>query len=98
MAGKDYCTAYGVFIKGEYSCAGSTRALGLVLTCMGYQWKHINENQYSHQWCELNIDGRVVVADGQTGQVGYKTGDSVEYVNHPFVSFVDPWPYTFSDG
>lgn len=96
MAGPDYWSAYGVFVKGEYSCAGSTRALGLVLTCMGYQWKHINENQYSHQWCELSIDGRIVVADGQTGQVGYKVGESVEYVNHPAVGFVDPWPFTFS--
>lgn len=94
MSGPDYNTAYGVFIKGEYSCAGSARALGLVLTCMGFQWKHINQNQYSHQWCELNIDGRTVVADGQTGEVGYKTGNSVEYVSHPFVSFVDPWPST----
>lgn len=96
MSGKDYSTAYGVFVKGEYSCAGSTRALGLVLTCMGFQWRHINENQYDHQWCELTIDGRTVVADGQTGKVGYKVGDSVEYVSHPAVSFVDPWPYTFS--
>ena len=29
--GKIYRTAYGVFLGGEYSCAGSTRALGLVL-------------------------------------------------------------------
>ena len=29
--GKIYRTAYGVFIGHEYSCAGSTRALGLVL-------------------------------------------------------------------
>lgn len=94
MSGPDYWSAYGVFIKGEYSCAGSTRALGLVLSCMGYQWRHVNENQYSHQWCELEIGGRTVIADGQTGEVGYKTGDEVEYVSHPYVSFVDPWPYT----
>ena len=94
MSGPDYWSAYGVFIRGEYSCAGSTRALGLVLSCMGYQWRHINENQYSHQWCELEIGGRTVIADGQTGEVGYKTGDKVEYVSHPYVSFVDPWPYT----
>ncbi len=94
MSGPDYSSAYGVFVKGEYSCAGSTRALGLVLNCMGYQWRHVNENQYSHQWCELDINGQVIIADGQTGQVGYRTGDSVEYVSHPFVSLVDPWPYT----
>lgn len=94
MSGPDYWTAYGVFVKGEYSCAGSTRALGLVLTCMGYQWRHINENQYSHQWCELDIGGRTIVADGQTGEVGYKMGNEVEYISHPFVGVVDPWPYT----
>lgn len=94
MSGPDYWSAYGVFVKSEYSCAGSTRALGLVLTCMGYQWRHINENQYSHQWCELTIGGQTIVADGQTGEVGYKIGNEVEYVSHPFIGFVDPWPYT----
>lgn len=71
MEGRDYATAYGVFIKGEYSCAGSTRALGLVLECMGYQWTHANENQYTHQWCILTMDGQVGFADGQVGWAGY---------------------------
>jgi len=73
MEGKDYRTPYGVFIKGEYSCAGATRALGMVLECMGYSWKHVNENQYGHQWCELMMDGQIGYADGQTGRVGYGT-------------------------
>lgn len=42
MSGPDHWSAYGVFVKSEYSCAGSTRALWLVLTCMGYQWRHID--------------------------------------------------------
>lgn len=71
MSGGDYRTPYGVFIKGEYSCAGATRALGMVLTCMGYSWTHINENQYSHQWCELYMDGQLGYADGQVGIAGY---------------------------
>lgn len=71
MDGKDYRTPFGVFIKGEYSCAGATKALGLVLTCMGYEWKHINENQYSHQWIELNMDGQPGWADGQMGLANY---------------------------
>ena len=71
MEGKDYKTPFGVFVKGEYSCAGATRALGLVLTCMGYEWKHINENQYSHQWIELNMDGKSGWADGQMGLANY---------------------------
>lgn len=71
MEGRDYATAYGVFIKGEYSCAGSTRALGLVLECMGYKWQHANENQYTHQWCIVTMDGQVGYADGQVGWAGY---------------------------
>ena len=58
-------------VKGEYSCAGATRALGLVLDCMGYQWTHVNENQYGHQWCSLYMDGQLGFADGQIGLAGY---------------------------
>ncbi len=68
--GYDYSQAYGVFIKGEYSCAGATRALGMVLECMGYEWKHINENQWNHQWCEVIINGETCWADGQMGLIG----------------------------
>ncbi|MBQ9063264.1 MAG: hypothetical protein IJ121_10660 [Eubacterium sp.] len=71
MKGKDYSTAYGVFVKGEYSCAGSTRALGMLLDLMGYKWKHVNENQYKHQWVELKIKGKKAWADGQVGEIGY---------------------------
>lgn len=69
-SGSDYSTAYGVFVKGESSCAGATRGLGMVLECMGYDWTHVNENQWSHQWCEVTIDGTTYYADGQVGIVG----------------------------
>ena len=71
MEGKDYREAYGVFVKGEFSCAGATRALGMVLECMGYEWEHANPNQYTHQWCIVEIDGQAGWADGQTGYAGY---------------------------
>ena len=70
-SGVDYRTAYGVFIKGESSCAGTTRALGMVLEEMGYSWTHANENQWTHQWVILTMDGRVGYADGQVGIAGY---------------------------
>lgn len=60
MEGDYYASAYGVFIKGEYSCAGTARALGMVLECMGYSWKHINEDGYTHQWVELTMDASMV--------------------------------------
>lgn len=71
QTGSDYYTAYGVFIKGEYSCAGATRALGMVLECMGYSWQHMNENQWTHQWVVVTMDGQVGYADGQVGIAGY---------------------------
>ena len=67
----DYSEAYGVFIAGEYSCAGATRALGVVLECMGYQWEHVNPNQWTHQWCKVQMDGQVGWADSQLGMAGY---------------------------
>lgn len=71
-SGPDYYTPYGVFIKGESSCAGCTRALGLVLSYMGYSWSHANENQWTHQWVIVNnMDGQVGYADGQVGWAGY---------------------------
>ncbi|MGN1456504.1 MAG: hypothetical protein ACI4XP_00970 [Acutalibacteraceae bacterium] len=67
----DYRTPYGVFVKGVYTCAGSTSALGLVLTCMGYNWEHVNKGEWTHQWCRLTMDGKTGYADGQVGWAGY---------------------------
>lgn len=71
MEGPDYATPYGVFIQGEYSCAGATRALGLILDYMNLPWTHINPNQYTHQWLELEMDGHKGFADGQGGFADY---------------------------
>lgn len=70
-SGPYYSTPYGVFIAGESSCAGCTRALGMVLSCMGYSWEHVNENQWTHQWVRLTMDGQIGYADGQVGWAGY---------------------------
>ena len=68
---KYYRSPYGVFVAGVYTCAGSTRALGRVLDYMGYPWQHHNENQNSHQWCILTMDGQTGFADGMGGFAGY---------------------------
>ncbi len=70
-SGLDYRTPYGVFIKGESSCAGATRALGQVLDELGYSWTHANENAWTHQWVIIEMDGQIGFADGQVGMVGY---------------------------
>jgi hypothetical protein len=76
-SGPYYSTPYGVFVAGESSCAGCTRALGLVLDYMGISWQHANPNAWTHQWCIIQIDGQQGWADGQIGMAGYG--------GHPFV-------------
>ena len=63
MKGSVYYTAYGVFYAKRYSCAGTTRALGAVLTQMKIKWQHVNPNQYAHQWCKVRMDGKWGWAD-----------------------------------
>lgn len=70
-ANRYYRSPYGVFVAGVYTCAGSARALGRVLDYMGYSWTHKNENQWSHQWCILTMDGQPGFADGMGGFAGY---------------------------
>ena len=66
-----YRSPYGVFVAGVFTCAGATRALGRVLDFMGYDWHHVHENQWAHQWCVLEMDGEIGFADGQAGLAGY---------------------------
>ena len=67
MKGSDYREAYGVFYAKKFSCAGATRALGMILDCMGYKWTHVNKNKNAHQWCKVKIDGKKGYADGMAG-------------------------------
>lgn len=40
------------------TCAGMVRAMGRVLDFMGYEYVHVNENEWSHQWITLYMDGK----------------------------------------
>ena len=77
-ANKYYRGPYGVFIAGVYTCAGGARALGRVLDFMGYDWEHANPNQWTHQWCIENMDGKTGYADA----MGYGCG----FGTHPYIS------------
>lgn len=69
----DYSTAYGVFVCKAYTCAGATRAVGLILDQMGISWTHANQNQWTHQWNIItNMDGQGIGwADGMVGFADY---------------------------
>ncbi len=59
--GKIYRTAYGVFIGNEYSCAGATRALGLVIDYINdycqYYNSQVGEKVFSPMiWVHVNAN------------------------------------------
>ena len=55
---KYYRTPYGVSVSGNFTCAGTIRVLGRVLHFMGYEWQHVNANEWKHQWRVLVMDGK----------------------------------------
>lgn len=63
MTSSHYNDPYGYFIEGSASCAGCTRATGLCLNILGIPYEHVNENQYSHQWCRVNVNGTYWICD-----------------------------------
>ena len=85
--GHNYRTAYGVFIAGEYSSAGATRALGLILDYLGITWVHKNINTWADQYCQVIVDGKEGYGDAITATAGYgkhpleggKEKDAVSY-------------------
>lgn len=102
---KYYRSPYGVFVSGNFTCAGLVRALGRVLDYMGYEWQHINENQWKHQWIEMNIDGKHGYVDpsvwpsGNMGLGKYEAGESMASGDSERKLFeifipIDPTEYT----
>lgn len=80
MHGPYYNKPYGVFIARQYSCAGSTAALRLVLKKMGFKSHFVNKNKFTHQWCSLIMDGRRGFADGQVGYAAYGRHKAGAYI------------------
>ena len=74
MTEKHYNSVYGYFIANVASCAGSVRATGLVLTILGFEYEHVNENQASHQWPRVRVDGGYWIVDSFMLYVGPEPG------------------------
>ncbi len=58
-----YNDPYGYFILGTASCAGCARTTGLCLNILGIPYEHVNENQWRHQWCRVNVNGTYWICD-----------------------------------
>lgn len=76
-----YNDPYGYFVSGVASCAGCARATGLCLDMLGIPYEHVNENQWSHQWCRVNIDGTYWICD----PYGLYAGPEPSAYEHPYL-------------
>lgn len=77
-----YNDAYGYLILGSVSCAGSARTTGLCLNMLGIPYEHVNENQWSHQWCRVNMgNGTYWICDPFACYAGQEPGAYM----HPYV-------------
>ncbi len=76
-----YNDPYGYLVKGVASCAGCTRTTGLCLNILGISYEHVNENQWSHQWCRINLDGTYWICDAY----GLYVGPEPAPYEHPYI-------------
>lgn len=81
MDSPHYNDPYGYFVLGTASCAGCTRATGLCLNMLGIPYEHVNENQYSHQWCRVNVNGTYWICDAY----GLYCGPEPAPYTHPYL-------------
>lgn len=65
-----YSDPYGYFVAGVASCAGCARATGLCLDMLGIPYEHVNENQWSHQWCRVDMGTSYWICDAYGLYVG----------------------------
>lgn len=80
MSSAHYNDPYGYLIEGTASCAGCTRATGLCLNILGIEYEHVNEGEYSHQWCRVNINGVYWICDAY----GLYVGPEPAPYQHPY--------------
>ncbi len=80
MESAHYNDPYGYFVEGSASCAGCTRATGLCLSILGIPFEHVNENQYSHQWCRVPVNKEYWIADAY----GLYCGPEPAPYTHPY--------------
>lgn len=80
MSSAHYNDPYGYLIEGSASCAGCTRATGLCLNILGIEYEHVNEGEYSHQWCRVNINGVYWICDAY----GLYVGPEPAPYQHPY--------------
>ncbi len=86
MEDAHYNDPYGYLVLHTASCAGCTRATGLCLNILGIPYEHVNENQYTHQWCRVKMnDGTYWICDAY----GLFCGEEPAPYEHPYSSLLN---------
>ncbi len=63
--------AYAALILKKAACSGRCKAVTLLCDAAGLKSKHINQNQWTHQWNKIQVEGgKWLVIDAQIGFVG----------------------------
>ena len=76
-----YNDPYGYLVLGVASCAGCARTTGLCLNMLGISYEHVNENQWTHQWCRVEINGTYWICDAYGLYVGPEPGPYMHPIN-----------------
>ncbi len=82
MDSAHYNDPYGYLVLGSASCSGCTRATGLCLNVLGIPYEHVNENQYSHQWCRVPVGDQYWICDAY----GLYCGVEPAAYRHPYLN------------
>ena len=83
----NYSNPYGLLIEGNYSCAGTTKTMALVLYLMGYtDITYYNHNAWAHQWVTVTLDGQPGWAECM--------GGIADYGEYPFPCYNPGGTYT----
>lgn len=76
-----YNDPYGYLCLKRASCAGCARTTGLCLNILGIKFEHVNENQWSHQWCRVKVGKSYWIADPYGLYCGKEPGKR----KHPYL-------------
>ncbi len=82
MKKKHYNDPYGYLVLKWASCAGCARTTGLCLNMLGFEYEHVNENKYSHQWARVKVGKKYWICDAYGLYVGEEPGVR----KHPYLS------------
>lgn len=69
--------AYAALVLHKAACSGVCKGVMMLCEETGLECRHINANQWTHQWNQVKVDGQWCIVDAQGG--AYLTCSNEEY-------------------